>query len=109
MLLSLIFSLLIAFLIYKCFENYGFKVGFFVALALNLISMFIQNGTAHILRNLIVTVFVSFVITSIDYWIFQKTNSFWSYIGLSFLIGILFIFVMSFIITALVAGSGLLA
>lgn len=108
MIISLIVSLLIAFLIYKCFEKYGFKQGFFVALGLNLVSMLIQNGTDHIIGNIILTALISLINTAIDYWIFQKTNSFWSYIALSVLLGIGFILIMSFVIAALMGGSGLL-
>ena len=87
--ISLLFSILLSFILYKCFESGGLKRGFIFAFTLNIIKSLIQNGMNHIFLVLILTIVVTIITTFVDYLIFIKTNSFVSYLIVSIILGII--------------------
>lgn len=101
MLISIIFAVITSYIVYKCFESYGFKTTCFIVFVLNLIRSFIQNGFNHFMLGLVIVLLVSLITTAIDYFIFLKTNSFTGYIVVSLVVGILIVLIPSLIIASL--------
>ncbi len=102
MVISLVFSILTAYILYKCFESGGFKRGFIFVLAFNIIQVLIQNETSHFLLVLGLTALISLVTTIFDYLIFTKTDSFMSYFVVSIIIGAIISFVLAMLVLPLV-------
>ena len=99
--ISLIFSILIAYLIYKCFEKYGFFQALIVSFALDLIQALINNGFNYLLRTIFLTLIISVITTAVDYLIYTKTNSFITYLIVSIIVGILIALIPALLIAGL--------
>lgn len=101
---SLIFAIFSSYIIYLCFEYYGFKLTFLITLIFNIISAIIRNGMYNIFLSILITFLVSLITTSIDYFIYNRTNSFISFLLLSLFIGFILIFCSGFILTLIGVG-----
>lgn len=97
--LNIILSLLIAYMIYWCLENSGYRLAAIVAIVIQFVSGMVTNHGQYFLYVLISSIIAGIINTAIDYWIYRRTNSFLSYILLSMLLGIVVAMAFSFIIT----------
>lgn len=101
MIISLLFSIFLSYILYKCFESGGFKRGFIFCFIFNLIKALIQNGTDHIFLVLLLTILITLATTFVDYLIFLKTTSFISYLILSIILGLVITFILTIIISSI--------
>ena len=97
-LISLLFTLLISYLVYKIFQKYGFAGGFLITISLNLLSEVLQNGSNNFFTTLLSLAIPSLIGTAINFFIYKKTSTFASYIILSS--------ILSFIVSLIVALIG---
>lgn len=108
----LIFTLIIpiisfligAYISYYIFKNHGFKVAWAVNAVIQLVSAIFQNGMKFIFASIVGVAIGSLIGTAIEYFVYQKTNSFWGYVGGMLLLGVVIVIVFV-IIGILIAGS----
>ena len=98
----LIFSVIIpiisfligAYISYYIFKNHGFKVAWAVNAVIQLVSAIFQNGMKFILASIIGVAIGSLIGTAIEYFVYQKTNSFWGYVGGMLLLGVVIVVIL---------------
>ncbi len=95
---SLLLTILSAYIVYKCFEKGGFKLGYIFVFVWNTIEMIIDNGVGYILFILAFNAIFALITTGFDYLIYKKTNSFISYFIISIIVGL----IISVLLTLLV-------
>lgn len=103
---SLIVTIVSCFIVYSLFDKSGFKAGLIFKFLLQL-GIYLINGSLTKLYNLgllyfiiiLLTVFVIiFVTTAIEYFVYNRTNSFFTYLILSAIIEFLVAFGISFVL-----------
>ena len=82
-------AIITSIILYKCFENYGFKYAIIFQAILTFIRLFIQNNGEYIVLSIITSIIISLIATPIDYWIYKKTSSFISYFIATMIVGLL--------------------
>ena len=108
--ISIIQFLISAYIIYKCFEKYDFKITYGIYVGISLLFNIIQNGFSHIFGAIISILITNLIVLYIDYKIYQKSTSFWNFVALSVVVSIIVAFVISLIaggILALTVGGSL--
>jgi len=103
---SLIVTIVSCLIVYSLFDKSGFKAGLIFKLVLQL-GIYLINGSLINLYNLgllyfIIILLVIFVIilitTAIEYFVYNKTNSFFTYLILGAIIEFLIAFGISFVL-----------
>lgn len=102
---SIIFSIFLSYILYLCFEYYGFKLAFLASFIYNLINAIIKNGTSNLLLIIATVTLISLISTTFDYFIYNRTNSFLGFLLLSIAIGFVISFCLVFILTLFSMGS----
>lgn len=105
--ISIIFSVITAYIIYKCFENYGFTSVLIVSILINLVQGLINNGFSKIFLVIILAVIFGIIEAFIYRIAYNKTNSFKSFFIVLLLIGIIVPLIMGGIVALLLAGTAL--
>lgn len=98
--ISIIQFLISAYIIYKCFEKYDFKITYFIYVGISLLFNIVQNGFSHIFSAVISILITNLIVLYIDYKIYQKSTSFANFVVLSIVVSI----VVSLIIALLAGG-----
>lgn len=104
----LIVSLLIsAYVVYWIFKNYGFKLAYIVSVIFTVIQAYLKNKGHYFLVSVIIALITSLISTGIEYYIYNKTNSFWGFLGgiILFGLGVAFILFMIGVVLGMTAGS----
>ena len=83
-----------AYISYYIFKNHGFKVAWAVNAVIQLVSAIFQNGMKFILPSIIGVAIGSLIGTAIEYFVYQKTNSFWGYVGGMLLLGVVIVIIL---------------
>lgn len=83
-----------AYISYYIFKNHGFQVAWAVNAAFQLVSAIFRNGMNYIFATIVGVAIGSLIGTAIEYFVYQKTNSFWGYVGGMLLLGILIVIVL---------------
>ncbi len=83
-----------AYISYYIFKNHGFKVAWAVNAVIQLVSAIFQNGMKFILASIIGVAIGSLIGTAIEYFVYQKTNSFWGYVGGMLLLGVVIVVIL---------------
>ncbi len=109
LIISIALSILVSYVIYKCLETRGFKLALGVAYVINLVGYFLGNGFNHIFGTLILIFIVTLIDTLIDLFIYNKTNSFLSYMIVSFLVGLALSLLPGLLLVGLIGSVGLFA
>lgn len=104
LIISIISFLVGAYISYYIFEKHGFLVAWTVNAVIQLISTIFQNGVNYIFASIVGVVIGSLIGTAIEYFVYQKTNSFWGYVGGMLLLGIV-IAIILVLIGVWIAGS----
>ena len=104
--ISIVFSILISYIVYKCFEKYGFKIG---AIA-QIIIIFIQDAVKNVngsnfLGLMIISIITGLIGAGINYLIYLHSNSFVGYLLLSILIGFIISAVGTVVAASILVGS----
>ena len=86
--ISLVITLITALIVYFCFNRYGFIQGLLVTIVISAIELYIKNGIEVSVLLIFVTLLTSFLSAAINYLIFEKTETFYSYFILSVLAGL---------------------
>lgn len=96
-------SLIICAIIYKIFEKYGFKTALLIRIAYIFVTWILQGLFASFSWFVLLVIGIGlleiFVITIIEYAVFKKTESFWSWIIVTALIE----FAVSYMVANIVA------
>lgn len=88
LIISIISFLVGAYISYYIFKNHGFQVAWAVNAAFQLVSAIFQNGMNYIFAIIVGVAIGSLIGTAIEYFVYQKTNSFWGYVGGMLLLGV---------------------
>ena len=111
--ISIAFAVLTAYLIYQCFEKYGFWQAYGVSVVLSMVQSIINNGFKGIFLSLIGTLVVCLATTGINLWVYKRTHSFITFFIVSIIVEIVIIFLIvtipSLLISGTMASAGLLA
>jgi len=105
LIVSLLLTLLVAYVVYMCFEKFGFVQALMATIVINLIRLFVGSGNDTTLITILFLAIKSFFSTAINYWLYQKTATFYTYFIFSILAGILLSFLIGLIKGILVVGT----
>lgn len=85
LILSIISFLISAAIVYWLFKHYGFLNTYVVSVILQVISGILQNWNeltgVSVILTIIISVIVSFISTGLEYFVYNRTNSFWGFIA----------------------------
>jgi len=113
MLLSIIESIISIFIVYKCCEKFEFKVTWAIYTGIYVLLAVIKNGFSVFFMALILYAILSAIIILIYYKIYEHCgNSFWKFFGISLLVQIVVIFIISFLTGIIIystASNGILS
>ena len=101
-----IISLVACIIVYKLFDNYGFKEGLIFKFITQVAYYLFEGslieicsmGLIPILVFLIIVFVMVLIITAIEYFVFNRTNHFWSYFILGEITEFLILFCISFVL-----------
>lgn len=110
--LSIIESIIAIFIMYKCCERFEYKITWAIYTGIYVLFAVIQNGFSVFFMALIMYAIVSAIIVWFYYKIYERSsNSFWKFFGLSLLVQLVVILVISLlagVILALTSSNGIL-
>ena len=103
---SLIVNIVSCLVVYSFFDKSGFKAGLSFKLLLQLGISLINGslielynlGLLHFIIILLIVFVINFITTAIEYFVYNRTNSFFTYLILGIIIEFLIVFGISFVI-----------
>ena len=102
--ISLLLTLIIALIVYMCFEKFGFIQGLIVTIAINIVKLYVQNGTNIPITTLVFVLIASFLSAAINYWLYQKMATFYTYFIASIIAGFILSRAMDIVTRMIIAG-----
>ena len=100
LLISIIIWLVATFLVYWCFENYGFWAGYVVYVVDSIITSASRGqviGVSTVLGALI----VALISTAISHWLYKKSDSFGKFVLYMILLGIVVAVIVAILVISL--------
>lgn len=96
---SLMFSVIASYVVYRCLEEYGFKTTVMIRIVYMIVAGIINTGFYKILGVICVGVILGTIETAIDTIIYKKTNNFKTFFIFSMLVGIAIPVILGIIIS----------
>lgn len=102
--ISFVLTLIVALTVYMCFEKSGFIAGLLATVAINLIKLYVQNGMNIPVTTLVFILIGSFLSAAINYWLYQKMNTFYTYFIVSLVAGFVLSRAMDIVTKMIITG-----
>jgi hypothetical protein len=110
-LVSIAVSIIVIYIMYWVLDSYGKDTLYKVNFVLSLLSTIIQNYKSLSVKVLVIAIITSLISSIISTivadWAYQRTDSFWKFFGLLFLVALVIMFVLIAVgvIISMVAGG----
>ena len=106
--MDLAISLIACLIVYYLFDTYGFKRALIFKLIVEVVSVFLTGalneiqglGTGVLVLYVVITLVVILITTAVEYWAYNKTNSFFTYFILASIIEAVIMFATSYIVVS---------
>ena len=99
--ISIIFYVVTAYIVYMCFERYDFKTGAFAQIGILFLQKLVESsGNINFFSLLILSIIVGIICAGINYLIYTHSNSFIAFLIISIVVE----FIIAGILTIIAAG-----
>lgn len=95
---SLIFSVIASYVVYRCLDEYGFKTTAIIRIIYMIVAGVINTGISKILGIICTGVILGIIETAIDTIIYKKTNTFGAFFVCSIIVGIILPIILGLVI-----------